>query len=456
MAKTLRVQLLEADDIASIYEKTVHILTTHGVKVDHKDALDRLAAAGAQVDRETRMVRFSRENIEAALATVPKSVTVRGGDEKHDFTVPDPSGKFYSTTCVQSMRYLDPDAGDYVDNTEQRFAEWCQLVERLPNIHVCAIQTPMDVPPETADVHGLNVQLQNTSKPLMLLAYCYESVPYLFELMLARAGSVEALRERPLLLINPTSLSPLVFKDMDMAQLEGAAEYDIPVAANSLPVLGATAPGTIAGTVLLQAVELLAFLVMSQMYKPGLPFIATVFNTTMDLGTGNALLANSETILARAATAQFCKEAFGVPVETFSMMADSYVPDGQTAAEKSLQPAVLAMAGADILYGAGRLGGSTLASPVELVIDDRLLAVIQRTVSGVQVDDETLAMDDIIEAGPGGHFLRRKHTLRHCREMIRPDLFVPMFSTTGWPPAARTSTSARPRSIARCERRSSP
>jgi trimethylamine--corrinoid protein Co-methyltransferase len=104
----------------------------------------------------------------------------------------------------------------------------------------------------------------------MLLAYCYESVPYLFELMLARAGSAEALRKRPLLLINPTSLSPLLYKDMDMAQLLGAAEYDIPVAANSLPVLGATAPGTIAGTVLLESVELLAFLVMSQMFKPGL------------------------------------------------------------------------------------------------------------------------------------------------------------------------------------------
>ena len=425
MAKTLRVELLSQEDIDSIYEKTVHILATHGVKVDHDEALDRLAAAGAQVDRETRMVCFSRENIEAALKTVPPTVTVMGGDEKHDFTVPDPTGKFYSTTCVQTMRYLDPDVGDYVDNTHQRFAEWCQLVEQLPNIHVCAIQTPMDAPPETADVHGLNVQLQNTSKPLMLLAYCFESVPYLFDLMLARAGSAEALRKRPLLLMNPTSLSPLVFKDMDMAQLIGAAEYDVPVAANSLPVLGATAPGTIAGTVLLQSVELLAFLVMSQMFKPGLPFVATVFNTTMDLGTGNALLASSETILTRAATAQFCKAAFNVPVETFSLMADSYLPDGQTAAEKTLQPAILSMAGADILYGAGRLGGSTLASPVELVIDDRLFAVIQRTVSGVQVDDETLAMDEIIDAGAGGHYLRRKHTLRHCREMIRPDLFVP-------------------------------
>ena len=198
MAKTLRVELLTQDDIDSIFEKTVHILSTHGVKVDHEESLDRLAAAGAQVDRETRMVRFSRETIDTALGSVPSSVTVRGADEKHDFTVPDPSGRFFSTTCVQTMRYLDPDVGDYVENTHARFAEWCQLVEQLPNIDVCAIQTPMDAPPATADVHGLNVQLQNTSKPLMLLAYCYESVPYLFELMLARAGSAEALRKRPL------------------------------------------------------------------------------------------------------------------------------------------------------------------------------------------------------------------------------------------------------------------
>ena len=51
--------------------------------------------------------------------------------------------------------------------------------------------------------------------------------------------------------------------------------------------------------------------------------------------------------------------------------------------------------------------------------------MIQRTVAGVEIDDETLAVEEIIDAGPGGHYLRRKHTLRHCREMIRPDLFVP-------------------------------
>jgi len=43
----------------------------------------------------------------------------------------------------------------------------------------------------------------------------------------------------------------------------------------------------------------------------------------------------------------------------------------------------------------------------------------------VEVDDEKLAMEDIIDAGPGGDFLRRRHTLIHCRESLRPDLFVP-------------------------------
>jgi len=425
MGKILRIQPLSQNDIDSIYEKAVHVLSTRGVKVDHQKALSRLSEAGALVDSQTRIVRFSRESVESALKTVPKTVKVMGGEEKYDFTVPDETGRFYTTTCVQTMRYHDPVTGGYVDNTRDRFAEWCRLVQVLPEIDVCAIQTPMDVPGETADVHALNIQLQNTSKPLMLLAYTMESVPYLFELLLARSGSAEALRKRPLILINPTSLSPFTFKDMDMEQLLGAAEYDIPVAGNTLPVAGASAPATIAGTVLSQAVEQLAFLVMAQMFKPGLPYVAAVFNTSMDMGTGNALLANSETVLARAATMQFIKTAFGVPVEPFSMMADSYVPDGQTAAEKVLQLVVLALAGGDILYGAGRLGGSTLASPVELVIDDRLVSVVRRTVTGVEVDDEKLAMEDIIDAGPGGDFLRRRHTLIHCRESLRPDLFVP-------------------------------
>jgi trimethylamine:corrinoid methyltransferase-like protein len=424
MSGALRIQPLSASEVSSIYEKCVEILSGYGVRVDHAPALERLRKAGAEVDLETRMVKFGRETIEAALRSAPKGFVAKGGAQKHDLPLPHPERSFYTSSCIQSMLYHDPDTGGFRDVTEELFAEWCQLVEVLPNIDACAIQTPMDVPPETADVHGLNVQLQNTSKPLNVLAYCMESVPYLFELLLARAGSEEALRERPLLWFDPTSLSPLVYKDMDLETIILCCKYGVPVAPCSLALGGGTGPITPAGGALLVGVEVLAMIVMVQLLAPGHPVMASGYNSTLDMATGNANIASVETGLAQAAAAQFMKEAFEVPVLMASMWTDSYVSDGQTVMAKSLNAAFNTMAGADVSYGAGRLGGSTLASPMQLIIDDRLTSLLRRYVDGVTVDDDTLGLDAILQAGPGGHYLKLKHTLQHCREAVRPDLFV--------------------------------
>jgi trimethylamine---corrinoid protein Co-methyltransferase len=424
MSGTLSIQPLTAAEVATVYEKCLEILSGHGVKVDHEGALGWLREAGAEVDVDARMVKFPADLIETALRSAPREFTAKGGSTAHDLPLPHPNRSFYTSSCIQSMLYLDSETGRFRDNTEEIFAEWCRLIEVLPNIDACAIQTPMDVPPETADIHALSVQLQNTSKPLNLLAYCLESVPYLFELLLTRAGSEEALRERPLAWFDPTSLSPLVFKDMDVLTIELCCKYGIPVAPCSLVLGGGTGPITPAGGALLVGVEVLAMIVMTQVLAPGHPILASGYNSTLDMATGNSNIASVETALAQAAAAQFMREAFHVPVLMASLWTDSYVSDGQTVFAKGLNATMNTMAGADVAYGAGRLGGSTLASPVQLIIDDRMTALLRRYVAGVQVDDDTLGVQAILDAGAGGHYLRARHTLKHCREAVRPDIFI--------------------------------
>lgn len=424
MSGTLSIQPLTSAEVATIHEKCVEILSGHGVKVDQAAALGWLREAGCLVDEATRMVRFPGDVIEGALATTPSGFVAKGGDEAHDLPLPHLGGGPYTCSCIQSMLYLDPETGQFRDNTEELYAEWCRLIEALPNIDAVAIQTPMDVPPETADIHALAVQLQNTSKPLNLLAYCLESVPYLFELLLARAGSEEALRERPLAWFDPTSLSPLVFKDMDVLTIELCCKYGIPVAPCSLVVGGGTGPITPAGAALLVGVEVLAMIVMTQVLAPGHPILASAYNSTMDMGTGNTNLGSADTALAQAAAAQFMREAFNVPVLTASLWSDSYVSDGQTVFSKGMNAAWSALAGADVVYGAGRLGGSTLASPAQLVIDDRMTALVRRYTAGVTADDDALGVQTILDAGAGGNYLRARHTLKHCREAVRPDIYI--------------------------------
>jgi len=426
MTNKVKHQLITDNEVAMMHEKCLHILSQKGVSVEYPKALDILDKAGAQVDHATQMVRFPRDLFETTVKSAPKSFTVMGSDPKFDFELPHPAGSFYTCTCVQSMRYHDPDTGQFTDVTSERLAKWVQLASRLDHIDKIAIQTATDVPQETADVHSLNILLQNTDKPLMVLPYCLETVEYQFELMLARAGSVEALRERPMLYMYPTSLSPLKFKPMDMEEMIQSCRYGVPMVANSLAISGGTAPMTVAGTALLASVEIMAMLVMAQLMSPGIPVIPSVYTTSMEMVSGNALLNNAESMLGRAAASQFIKEAFGLPVETFSYMTDAYLSDGQSLLEKSLMPALLHLSGSDIQYGAGRLGGSTYASPVQLIIDDQVTRIVKTCTGSVTVSDDDLAVEEIMNIEPGGDFMSSGHTLRHCRELIRPDLFVPV------------------------------
>ena len=244
MKDSLKLRFLTEDEVDRIYEKSLSILSEKGVKVEYAKALKIMDKAGAVVDYATENVKFSRELVEGALKTAPKAFTVKGSHERHDLELPHPRGSFYTSTCVQSMKYWDPETKAYSDVTAKSWAEWCQLAEVLENVHKVAIQTPMDVPEETADVHALSIQLRNTTKPLMILAYCPETVDYHFELLLAKAGSVEALRERPIALTYPTSLSPLKFKPMDLETIMQSCRYGVPIVGNSLAISGATAPVT--------------------------------------------------------------------------------------------------------------------------------------------------------------------------------------------------------------------
>ena len=423
MGDTLRLRLLSTDQVGTMREKCLYLLATLGMRIDHDGALGILAEAGADVDRETHVVKFPVEFVEAALKTVPRELVVKGADAAHDCPIPHPAGLFYSCTNIQSMLHHDVDSGRFEDNTAARYAEWCQIIEVLDHADIVAIQTPMDVPAESAEVHALSIQMQNTTKPLWMHAFSREAVPFMFELMVARMGSVEALREQSVAIINPGTVSPFIMKEMDAEEIIQACHHGVPLSADGHVMSGFTSPMTVAGSTIQNCAETLAHVVLSQVVKPGHPAMMTQFNVPGDMATGFSTLATPSANVQRSAGVQLCKEGFGIPVSGCPIMTDTYVTDGRAVAEKALGGLMSIMAGIDIAYGVGRLGGASLASPAQLIIDNQLIALLKEYVGGVHVDDEYLAVDEIIAAGIGGSFVQSKHTLRHCRDYVEPSLF---------------------------------
>jgi trimethylamine:corrinoid methyltransferase-like protein len=450
----------EESEIAELVDKVALFLEERGVEVQHPGMLERLASLGTLVDRTTHIIRFPRSIQEAALKSLPKVFSIAtpaapAANEATDLSeqgaadlaIPHPGGGFYVCTGTGARGYLDPDSGSYRPLCVEDVHTWGRLAGSLENIDLCAYPTPSDAPPQTVDVHALNALLRSTSKHVWIQPHTEQTLPYLFELCSARAGGVDQLKSCPLASIIACSLTPFRFKAMDIEVILRAGEYGLPVHASSLPVIGGTSPITTAGTVLTAAVEVLAMVIMAQLIKPGHPVFALATALGMDMRSGRAVKACPEAMQANAASAAFLTRAYGLPVHTAGLTSDTFDTDGQAMVEHSLYGIMVASAGAAVLGRAGELEAAKTFSPLQLVIDNEIAAVLRR-LRELQVDfsveEQSTAWDDILAVSPGGHFLETAHTLHHCREAYQPGLFLRQ-SRDGWQAAGGSTLVDRAR-----------
>lgn len=435
------------DGRALLRNRVFELLGRTGVRLDHPLVLERLASAGADVDRGSHRVRFPEAFLEAALAKAPRSVTLAGAEPEWDRAVPCPDGSFLVRSNTGAPFYLDPDSGERRNVTLDDLTLWARLADSLEGVDFCPFPSPGEVPTQTADVHALRCMLRNTRKHVWVQPYSGESVEHLLRLAAAACGGEAVLRERPRISMITCSLTPLDFKRMDLEIIVRASAAGIPLHACSLPSAGTTAPITIPGTILVAAAEIVTLVAVAQTLRPGTPVIATPLVFFGDMATGSSVQSSVEAVQGKAAAVEFLKAAVGLPTHTYGFGSDGPVPGDQSVLESSLLASAVASAGADILGGAGQLEVATTVSPVQLVLDEEIAQWMRRFRTEFAVDDETLAWEDLLASEPGAEFLRRKHTFRHCRDAYRPRLLT-RDSLAAWAAKGRSDLAAR--ALERC------
>jgi len=110
MATSLQLKVLSSEEVSSIYEKTLGILSTKGVKVNHPQALKILDKAGAVVNFDDQQVKFPKDVIEWALQTLPDQVTIASADGNNDMILPHPSGVLYAGSNILRLHIKEDQA----------------------------------------------------------------------------------------------------------------------------------------------------------------------------------------------------------------------------------------------------------------------------------------------------------------------------------------------------------
>ncbi|MDH5437997.1 MAG: trimethylamine methyltransferase family protein [Candidatus Bathyarchaeota archaeon] len=410
-----QLRILTSDELCEIHLATLEILERVGVKVSEQKALRMLGEAGAHIDVKEKIARIPEYLVEDAIKKAPSGFTLFGRDSKYKLRLQD--RRVYFSMGGQSVNVLDLETGKRRASTLKDCEDFCRLADALENIHHASssVVRPRDVPDSVAHVYELLAGFRNTTKTVDGEIYGQDVAMDSIRMASVVAGGEEELKKRPLLLGFHNPVSPLQLSEKLMEGLMVYAKYKQPILIAPEAQAGATAPVTLAGLLAQQNAEVLSGIVVAELVNPGAPVLYGTVSTIMDMKTGNLAYGAIEAGLINVVTGQLA-HYYGLPSRGTGGGTESKIPDIQAGFEKAMTLMMAALAGINFIYNAaGTLESTLTASYEQAVIDNEICGMVSRALRGVEISDETLAIDVIEDVGPGGQYLDQRHTLEYLK-----------------------------------------
>jgi len=411
--------LLSETQLQDLHLAALEVLRRTGIRFHHEEALDLLKHAGAFVS-EGNLVKFPARLVEDALASAPGRIVMCDRDGEPAVYLE--GRKVYFGTGSDCINFLDPETGEHRKFTQADIVNGYRLCDALPNIHfVMSIGIPADVEPELAYDVQMALMLEHTVKPLVFVTDDKASCQRAIDMAAAVAGGYEALREQQHILLYSEPSSPLQQSETAVDKLLLMAEHELPEVHSPGPQMGATAPITMAGGLVMSVAEIFSSLVVHQLRRRGAPFVFGAGLHHMDMSSAQICYASPEFQLTKAAVAQLGRW-YGLPTWGYASCSDAKVMDEQAAVEATLSVIMAKLSGGNLIHDVGYMESGLTTSFEMIVLHDELAAMADHLMKGIEVSDDTLLVDELDRVGPAGHFLDTEETLSRFRDFWYPSL----------------------------------
>ncbi len=420
------LNVLSPEQIEQTHKYSLDILSTVGFRVDSDQARHLFTKAeGAKVEENGR-VFLNSELIEWSIQSAPSSIDIYDRLGNHAFRLGDDQTRF--GVGVTNLYYQDPETDDVIQFTRQHMELSVRLAHALKNFDVVStIGIIQDYSPDVADLFAALEMVANTTKPLVMLVSDENLFPDVLGLL---THLHDDLASRPFVIPYFNPITPLVLNEGTADKMIESIEHGLPLIFSNYGMAGMSTPITPAGTLATLNAELLAGLVLSQLVKEGAPIILGSLPIFFDM---------------RTMLDYFDPLTFLLNLACAEMMTRYQIPHAGTSGSGVGLAADIVASGAlwanHITSIIGKVGlvpfvgsslGSKAFSPALTVYANEVIDQSLRFSRGFSLSDETIGMNDIAQAGPGGSFVTAELTLKMVREMYCSSDIFPRMSFEKW------------------------
>ncbi|MBE9514422.1 MAG: trimethylamine methyltransferase family protein [Chloroflexi bacterium] len=406
------LDILTEEQVEAIHRGSLEILWVTGVRMEHERALKLLEQNGCKVDYGELRVRIPSALVEDCLRRTPSSFPALARDAQNSLML---GGNVLYFAPAPGRQTVDLDTWEPRIATRKEYYDSVTVLDALSTLHFLTTYTPYfgfeGVPPCMAMLESLAARMRNSSK---FLVAGHSNDSEIFAIQMAQALGIEIMG-------TCTAAPPLTFYQDAIESAFRVVQAGLPVRVVGAPVMGGSAPATLAGGIVSNNAEVMAALVLAQLICPGTRVLVLDFAMPMNMNTGAPAFGDIAVCLHIAAFNQIFRR-YGVPTYNADGYPGSKRPDYQCGYEKAFRALITGLSGGSSRPLHGAVYGELSHHPVQAILDDDLAGMVGRFMEGITVNDETLAIDLIEQVGPiPGHFLNREHT----RKWWKHEQFVP-------------------------------
>jgi len=413
----MEFRVLTDKQIEQIHNASVRILEKIGVRISHKEVLQKFKDAGAEVNESKETVKIPERLVMESIEKSGKTFCIYGRDRNKQARFG--FGDRNYNSIAGEAHWVDDSCLNRRPASLDDVVTAARFGDALEHINVVgAMSDPKELPINYRCVEVAAELLKNTTKPITFWFYDRKSAKYILELFSAVAGSENEAMKYPYGYPFLEPISPLKFPFHGVDLLFETCRFQLPVPIGPMAQVGATAPGTLAGTLAQENAEILAGTVIVQLIGPGTPVCYGGIPHAFDMRTTQLIFSGPEQALMAVAMTQMGKY-YGLPVYINVGLTDSKTVDAQAGMEAGITLVLGALSGADIFGHLGISGVDQASSLAMLVMQDELIGYVERIMRGIEISEEKFGFDAISSVvSEGGMFLSQDHTVKNFRKEL--------------------------------------
>jgi trimethylamine--corrinoid protein Co-methyltransferase len=405
--------VVDQSGIEVIHEASLEILRDTGVQFPDTECLSALADAGAYVDRGAQTARLPARLVENALARCSRQYALFGRDPRRMARFG--AGDLVFVSSPGQFGWVDDDGGERRDPTVADLRAAALVGDALEHIDIVGgLAMPLDVPAGNRDVLTAAELVKATSKVTHVWIAGGRTLHSILDIYEAVRGGEAEHRRQPMMQGFIEPVSPLRFAPNGLEILKICARKGLPLCFGPMVQAGATGPATLAGTLAVENAEILAGVVLAELFGEGVGVCYGGIPHIFDMRTTQISFGAPEQGLMAVAMIQMARH-YGLPSYVNVGLSDSKLMDAQSGFERGTSLLLGALAGADTFGHMGIVGPDQAGSLEQLICDNEIAACVKRIIRGFEVNSGTLALGVVKQVGIGGSFLGEEHTRAHYR-----------------------------------------